>query len=71
MTTSPDYKIPERLDAALLDVLTNTLGQSFGGPKITKDGVTVAKSITLKDPVENLGARYVVFCDFSYLPFRT
>lgn len=33
------------------------LGQSFGGPKITKDGVSVAKSITLKDPVENLGAR--------------
>lgn len=34
-------------------------GQSFGGPKITKDGVSVAKSITLKDPVENLGARSV------------
>lgn len=32
-------------------------GQSFGGPKITKDGVSVAKAITLKDPVENLGAR--------------
>ncbi|POW19658.1 hypothetical protein PSHT_04452 [Puccinia striiformis] len=31
--------------------------QSFGGPKITKDGVTVAKSITLKDKFENLGAR--------------
>lgn len=31
--------------------------QSFGGPKITKDGVSVAKAITLKDPVENLGAR--------------
>lgn len=34
-----------------------TTGQSFGGPKITKDGVSVAKAITLKDPVENLGAR--------------
>ena len=32
-------------------------GQSFGGPKITKDGVSVAKAITLKDPIENLGAR--------------
>jgi chaperonin GroEL len=35
----------------------NCLGQAFGGPKITKDGVSVAKAITLKDPVENLGAR--------------
>ncbi|KAH7103413.1 chaperonin GroL [Auriculariales sp. MPI-PUGE-AT-0066] len=33
--------------------------QSFGGPKITKDGVTVAKAITLKDKFENLGARLV------------
>ncbi|OBZ72799.1 Heat shock protein 60, mitochondrial [Grifola frondosa] len=33
--------------------------QSFGGPKITKDGVTVAKSITLKDKFENLGARLI------------
>ncbi|KAG7562089.1 hypothetical protein FFLO_02468 [Filobasidium floriforme] len=33
--------------------------QSFGGPKITKDGVTVAKSIVLKDKFENLGARLV------------
>ncbi|KAG6370242.1 TCP-1/cpn60 chaperonin family-domain-containing protein [Boletus reticuloceps] len=30
--------------------------QSFGSPKITKDSVTVAKSITLKDKFENLGA---------------
>jgi hypothetical protein len=37
--------------------LTNYAGQAFGGPKITKDGVSVAKAITLKDPVENLGAR--------------
>jgi len=27
-------------------------------PKITKDGVTVAKSIVLQDKFENLGARY-------------
>ena len=33
--------------------------QPFGGPKITKDGVTVARSITLKDKYENLGARLV------------
>ncbi|GAA95409.1 uncharacterized protein L969DRAFT_92541 [Mixia osmundae IAM 14324] len=33
--------------------------QAFGGPKITKDGVTVAKAITLKDKFENLGARLV------------
>ncbi|BGP24919.1 chaperonin [Rhodotorula toruloides] len=33
--------------------------QPFGGPKITKDGVTVAKSISLKDKFENLGARLI------------
>lgn len=31
--------------------------QSFGSPKITKDGVTVAKSIVLQDKFENLGAK--------------
>jgi chaperonin GroEL len=31
--------------------------QPYGSPKITKDGVTVAKSISLKDKFENLGAR--------------
>ena len=35
------------------------LERSFGGPSITKDGVTVAKEIDLKDPVENLGAKSV------------
>jgi len=30
---------------------------SYGSPKITKDGVTVAKAITLKDKFENLGAK--------------
>ena len=30
-----------------------------GTPTITKDGVTVAKSITLEDPVENIGASFV------------
>ncbi|POY75141.1 putative Chaperonin ATPase [Rhodotorula taiwanensis] len=33
--------------------------QPFGGPKITKDGVTVAKSIVLQDKFENLGARLI------------
>jgi len=35
------------------------LEQSYGGPKITKDGVTVAKAIEFKDPFENLGAQLV------------
>jgi chaperonin GroEL len=33
------------------------LGKSFGAPRITKDGVTVAKEIELKDPVQNMGAQ--------------
>lgn len=33
--------------------------QSFGAPKVTKDGVTVAKSIEFKDRVKNLGANLV------------
>ena len=32
---------------------------SFGSPKITKDGVTVAKEIELKDKLENMGAQMV------------
>src|SRR3954463_7283827 len=35
------------------------LDKKFGSPLITKDGVTVAKEIDLKDPMENLGARMV------------
>jgi chaperonin GroEL len=35
------------------------LEKSFGTPTITKDGVTVAKEIELKDPVENMGAQLV------------
>jgi chaperonin GroEL len=35
------------------------LGRPFGSPTITKDGVTVAKEISLKDPIENLGAQMV------------
>lgn len=35
------------------------LDKKFGAPSITKDGVSVAKEISLKDPVENLGAQLV------------
>jgi chaperonin GroEL len=35
------------------------LEKKFGGPNITKDGVTVAKEIELKDPLENMGAQLV------------
>ena len=35
------------------------IGKSFGGPTITKDGVTVAKEIQLEDAVENMGAQMV------------
>merc|ERR1719399_78237 len=52
----------------LADAVQVTLGpkgrnavidQSFGAPKITKDGVTVAKSIEFKDRHMNLGAQLV------------
>jgi chaperonin GroEL len=52
----------------LADAVKVTLGpkgrnvvidRKFGSPTITKDGVTVAKEIDLKDGVENLGARLV------------
>ena len=35
------------------------LDKKFGGPSITKDGVTVAKEIELEDAVENMGAQMV------------
>lgn len=52
----------------LADTVKVTLGpkgrnvafeRSFGSPLITKDGVTVAKEIDLKDPLENMGAQMV------------
>jgi chaperonin GroEL len=52
----------------LADVVKITLGprgrnvvldKKFGAPTITKDGVTVAKEIELKDPLENMGAQMV------------
>src|SRR6266700_1589173 len=52
----------------LADAVKATLGpkglnvvieKKFGSPTITKDGVTVAKEIELKDPLENVGAQLV------------
>ena len=53
---------------ALADAVKVTLGpkgrnvvidKKFGAPTVTKDGVTVAREIELKDPVENMGAQLV------------
>ena len=53
---------------ALADAVKVTLGpkgrnviisKSFGGPQVTKDGVTVAKEIELEDALENMGAQMV------------
>ena len=35
------------------------ISKSFGGPQVTKDGVTVAKEIELEDALENMGAQMV------------
>src|SRR5271166_1657124 len=35
------------------------LDKSFGGPTVTKDGVSVSKEIDLPDPFENMGAKLV------------
>ena len=35
------------------------IDKKFGAPHVTKDGVTVAKEIELKDPIENMGAQMV------------
>merc|ERR1719273_1618884 len=52
----------------LADAVSVTMGpkgrnvvieSSWGGPKITKDGVTVAKAVELKDKFENIGAKLV------------
>ena len=36
------------------------LQKSFGGPAVTKDGVTVAKEVEIKEPFQNMGAKMVV-----------
>ena len=38
---------------------TVVIEKSYGTPVATKDGVTVAKAVSLKDPMENIGARMV------------
>lgn len=43
----------------LLQGRTVIIEQSWGSPKVTKDGVTVAKSIDLKDKYKNIGAKLV------------
>src|SRR6201989_2708670 len=73
MTKKVRYNVEAR-DALKrgVDILANavkvTLGpkgrhviidKKFGSPSITKDGVTVAKEIELKDPIENMGAQMV------------
>ena len=35
------------------------IGKAFGGPQITKDGVTVAREVELEDALENMGAQMV------------
>jgi chaperonin GroEL len=35
------------------------IAKSFGGPTVTKDGVTVSKEVELEDPFENMGAKLV------------
>src|SRR6187200_2157455 len=35
------------------------IGRAYGSPTITKDGVTVAKEIDLRDPLENMGAQMI------------
>ncbi|MCS7316992.1 MAG: chaperonin GroEL [Candidatus Dojkabacteria bacterium] len=37
-----------------------TIGKSYGAPYITKDGVSIAKEIELKDKIENMGAKIVI-----------
>ena len=38
---------------------TVVIDKSYGAPTATKDGVTVAKAVSLKDPQENIGARMI------------
>ena len=52
----------------LTDAVASTMGpkgrnvlieKSYGGPTVTKDGVTVAKEIELENPFDNMGAQMV------------
>lgn len=66
--TEARQKIAQGIDA-LANTVKVTLGprgrnvvieKGYGAPTITKDGVSVAKEISLKDPLENMGAQLVV-----------
>jgi chaperonin GroEL len=75
MMSAKDIKFGSEARNAMLDgvnILANavkvTLGpkgrnvvldKSYGGPQITKDGVSVAQEITLEDKFENMGAQMV------------
>jgi chaperonin GroEL len=65
--TDAREKLKKGVDA-LADAVKVTLGpkgrnvildKKFGAPTVTKDGVTVAKDIELKEPIENMGAQLV------------
>lgn len=65
--TTAREKLKKGVDT-LADAVKVTLGpkgrnvildKKFGAPTVTKDGVTVAKDIELKDPIENMGAQLV------------
>jgi chaperonin GroEL len=65
--TTAREKLKKGVDT-LADAVKVTLGpkgrnvildKKFGAPAVTKDGVTVAKDIELKDPIENMGAQLV------------
>ena len=47
------------------------LDKSFGAPRITKDGVTVAKEIELEDKFENMGAQMVKAVSYTHLTLPT
>ncbi len=64
----PEPKCSQGIDK-LADAVAVTMGptgrnviidKSFGGPTVTKDGVTVAKEIELEDRFENMGAKLVI-----------
>ncbi|NNE55131.1 MAG: chaperonin GroEL, partial [Pyrinomonadaceae bacterium] len=65
--TSARAQLKEGVDA-LANAVKVTLGpkgrnvvidKKFGAPSVTKDGVSVAKEIELKDPIANMGAQMV------------
>lgn len=60
-------KLKKGVDALSQAVITTlgpkgrnvAIGQSFGSPNLTHDGITVAKAVELEDPFENMGAQMV------------